>query len=459
MNRSFSTIFFLLISYPLFGQSASFQQVQLLVDNNQYTEANTLLDSILETDSNSVDAWMWKGNVQYYAWEGYSAAVTPVNIFDENIYHTDAAFDRSEYAYVPKPVADSCAKYFLHALSIDSTRSDILAGLCFIYSISGNADALIKTLPYLQRISAMDAFSYKEYAYHLYDIGEQKKGLSVFEKICSLFPENGNLLSDLAVYYFDMGDVLRCEQTIDRSIDKKGLDDISYANAFFLYGIMERYADALLAIKKQSAAQTDDLYRIYSALLNRFVPDLHIGEPMCGSTLEQRTDDAAFDYAEILCGPLYADNMQGYSLLLDVPASEAYAILIHHYFATKFPEAFTPSYKYAESLTYCGRYTDAVSQFAQTDTSLASAEEMYAFHFYYAWALYQTQNTDANAHWSQLLDCDIPYYVTAACYFLGKHAVLSNDHENALKYFSSGSTYVEKTKYGSMCAQWLKDLQ
>src|SRR6185312_8194057 len=134
----------------------------------------------------------------------------------------------------------------------------------------------------------------------------------------------------------------------------------------------------------------------------------------------------------------------------------AYKIPVYKYFKEHSPY-FMPAFKYAESLTYNSRYTDALKAFKEIQTDTITAKEKEDLDFYMAWALYKTGNKkEANTHWEPLLKSADFYRKSAAAYFIGKSYLDNKDKATANKYFSMVSDSGSKSKYANYCANLVK---
>src|SRR5579863_7740050 len=141
-----------------------------LITASRYDLAEHYLDSILKKNPKNIDARMMKGNVLLnYAWLN-----TTTNYFNiekaESIFDT-TAIDRSFFTpVIPEDTSRMVEKYWKDCLAIDSSRVDILKGLCNLYSIS------LRTSDLKQQLAAMrgyitqndeNAFLFSEYARNL----------------------------------------------------------------------------------------------------------------------------------------------------------------------------------------------------------------------------------------------------------------------------------------------------
>ena len=104
-----------------------------LIAEKKFKEAHSYLDSVLQKQPNQIDALMMKGNAVLNA----DAELTKhVLIFDEN---QSTVFKQTapEPVYIPSSACVGLTeKYWLKCLQLDSTRVDIIKGLCTLYAMA-----------------------------------------------------------------------------------------------------------------------------------------------------------------------------------------------------------------------------------------------------------------------------------------------------------------------------------
>ncbi len=458
-NKIIFSALFLLLSFSLHAQKTIKEQVIPLIQSNQLKKAEKVLDSILTIDPKAVDAWMLKGNLQYFKYNNTvnMLAVTPN--YDESIYNASIGEISSYKEVIPASVADSCIYYFQKAISLDEKRSDIYAGICYVLSISFQTDKLIQYLPVLISHSNMTARNISDYAYNMIDRDSLRAGLRVFDSICAMFPEDGNIVSDMAAVYYTHGDIENAKAKVVTSLTKKRADELTWGNAFFLYGVTEEYKKAAYAIKVQSDLRESNDFLLYEGLSEMYVKDPQWKEKL--NTFTGNTDKPGKleSFALFLMNDSLKDVPATYDTIRAKGLHDGYNMIVYHHLYNLYPNSFYAALNYAEALTHSFRYADAEKVYAKIKTVPADSSAAEAFHFYYAWTLYKTGNPDkANVHWQPLTGSHNFYYKSAACYFLAKYYRDKGDKKNAKKYCEMVSKQASESKYAGFCDDMLARL-
>lgn len=446
-----------LLSHNAFAQKGLKETIVPLLQSNQLTRAGLLLDSATAADPKNVDAWMLKGNLEYFKFNNNLdlLALTPNN--NESIYDESMGSIGPYTPVVPIAVADSCIFYLSKALSIDSTRGDIHAGICYILSISIQPEKLIAYIPTLMRHSPISPAGLRDYAYNMIDRGHLTEGMKVFEAICNIDPEDANILSDMSAEYYYQGDMENAKKTITNALTRKHADDMTWGNAFFLFSVIEEQGKAAYAAKVQSDLKDDNNYLLYDAMIS-----LYAGKPEWRTKMgvfitKPSIDDHLKNFAEFLLNDSLRDEKATYDSILHLGVNDGYMMLVYHYLFNKYPHSFYSAFSFAEVLTHTFRYDDAIKVFKSIRQLPADTADAEAYHFYYAWDLYKTKQYDvANLHWQQLIQSKNFYYKSAACYFLGKFYKEAGDKKKAKYYLEMVSNRASDSKYANFSAAMLK---
>src|ERR1017187_9987287 len=104
------------------------------ITHSRYDSAEHYLDSILKKNPKNVDALMMKGNVLLnYSWQNTSKSYFNIERA-ESIFDT-SGIDQSFFTpVIPEDTSRLIENYWRKCLQIDSTRTDIMKGLCSLFS-------------------------------------------------------------------------------------------------------------------------------------------------------------------------------------------------------------------------------------------------------------------------------------------------------------------------------------
>ena len=449
-----------LLTFQVTAQTTFTDDLDKLIAEGMLTAAEAKVDSALMINPGNVDALYYKGNIQYYKYGSYADLMKTGGTPDESVYTSDYIYIGQYKEILPKPIADTCAFFFSNALKVDPTRDDIRLALGYIYAISLQDNKLIDLLPSMTKVPAINDNSIRDYAYNFLDRGAYQQGMNVYEKISTLYPDNGNLLCDMAVEYYIIGDIQKAINIAKKCYTMPNLDTITYSNAFFLFSVAEQHEEAIACIQIWSDMiknKTSLLYKgLYELLSNQSTAKKTINDYV--QTELQASSEK--DFAIYLLNNDLQINADKLDTIYYFGLTDAFSMLIYHHFYNKYPDAFLPGYNYAESLTYNKRYTDAAQVFSKINIAATSGHDIDEYHFYYAWALHQTGDYEtANLHWLEAAKSTIPYIQGGANYFLGKYYYNKSDFVNARKYFLSGANASSESKYSAYCSDFLSILK
>jgi hypothetical protein len=431
-----------LIAFTYFSASAQNINAELdkLIAEGMLSAAEYKVDSMLMLNPGNIDALMYKGNLQYYKSSSYTDIMSLKGNPNESVYSSEYAYIGQYLEIVPKKVADTIAFYFVNALKLDPSRDDIRLGLNYIYSVSLQGDKLIEQLPLLAKISSITSLNIRDYAYNMIDRGAVEEGMKVYAAISNVFPEDGNLMSDLAVEYYINGDIIKSMSTALNSLKTGNLDSISYSNTFFIFGVMEEYDLALLCIENWSKIKKNKTNSFYSALVKMYRKDAGAKQALADFVAAETIETNEKKLAKYLLSVDLNIPPNKFDTVLTFGLTDAFNILISHHFYNVYPNEFSPAYTYAENLTYNKRYQEAIAIYPKVILTGATVEEINEYDFYYAWALYKAGKTEqANLLWKTASTSSIPFLISGSNYFLGKYYYDEGDMDTARKYFLLGA--------------------
>jgi hypothetical protein len=299
-------------------------------------------------------------------------------------------------------------------------------------------------------------YTMEDYAMNFIVRNSFEKGISIYEKISEMYPDEGGIVSDEAAQYYDQGNIKKAMELMELSLTKKNLDDITWNNAFYFYGIDEDYTKALFALEKYSELTSTANNLFYRGLID-FSNNKSAYKNTFDIYLKSNSEDQPNEnVAEYLTSSEFLNSITDYSKMADMGLNDAYSIILHKYYALKFPNEFLPAFKYAESFTFNHNYKKAVENYKKVNLKNATDKDKEDYKFYYAWALYKNNEIDkAIELWSSLLASNNFYYKSAAAYFTGNMYLANKDIEKANKYFSMVADNASASKYAIYCKNLL----
>jgi tetratricopeptide (TPR) repeat protein len=168
-------------------------QANVLLTKRAYTQAKTLYDRILSTDSSYVSAYLGRG-IAWYGLGEYKKALTDFEkskiLFDENDRSIADVFVCRGYAYYYTGRPAEALADFETAVRMDGTRYEALAGISSVMidqrSFSAAGQYLSRALNYEKKYDLM----WSNYGNLLLHFDMFKKGYDVFRKAIALNPSN-----------------------------------------------------------------------------------------------------------------------------------------------------------------------------------------------------------------------------------------------------------------------------
>ncbi len=445
------TILLISINCLLLGQSNIVKEVNNLIKKETIDQADKKVDEYLAKEPNNVDVLMLKGNVVYYKYK-FSQPQVSINVNDnESIFDRTVGFIKPYEPIVPEDVAIQVTSYFLKAVSIDNSRTDIHLGICYTYSISGMTDKLIEYLPLLKKVMNEPNFEYSmgDYARNLIVRDMFDSGMKVYQRISELYPESGGILSDIAAEYLFHGDFDAAKKYMDFAVQKKDIDTMTLGNAFFINSILGNYSTAFDLLKKQSLGTNNKDYLLYQALLD-FKDEKNYKSTINDFLNSNPKNSEEKKLAELVSSNKFSGSLTDYDSLLTVKLNDAFKIVIHESFVKKYPKAFEPQFNLAETYTYNNLFKKAIETFNFIDTTVLNKIDKERYLFYSAYANYKIGNLKISVTlWMPLLRSDDFYYKSAAAYFIGRYYEKQNELNKANEYYNIVANRSNESKYAT----------
>gem|GEM_PF-1329908 len=424
-----------------------------LLREGNIEKAEAAVDEYLANNPDDVDVLMMKGNVITY---GVMKAFGDVQVSsnpDESIYDSSIGFIGEPVVLFPKEKASEVAGYWLKALSLDNSRGDIHRGLCYVYSMALMKDELIERLKILRETFPDEErliFSMGDYARMFDERGDFEDAMYIYNEVAKLYPESGNVLSDIAAMYFKNGDIVNAASYIGEAVQKRDVDEMTLNNAVLMNSIIGDYEKALSVLKKLSEVEPGDSeWMLYEGLMGRLAGDAGWRKQV-GDYIEAGSGKD-LELATALAKP-GEETMDRYLEDIEKVKNSYYLFLLHERAVELFPESFEPLFNLAELYTFYNNHDRAIRLYDEIEKKglYGNSDEKEEFNFYYAWSLYKAGRADASLkRWKALLDSKDFYRKSAAAYFSGKYYEEKGDIEQALHYYGLVSDKASESKYAT----------
>lgn len=447
----------LLIGHMAWAETSEFTNVVSLIKNQKYDEAESQIDAVLKTEPKNVNALMHKGNILYYRGSNTGAIQLYGNV-DESIYDSSIGYIGEGSSLVSPEVARDVAVYFKRALLQAPKRMDIQMGLCWVYAHAGLKDELAARFPELKRHSGNKQdlqYNMGDYARIIADNYKFDDGIAVYQVITKLYPDDGNIVNDIAAMYFKKGDLDTALKYFSQAARMSSRDEKTIGNVALIYAISGDYAKSLQFQKQASSLKKDHTDMLYGALYKRLSKDSGWeGDVKVFLKKNQGSEEykSYSTFAETLLPVDGKYNFQQYEISKGHKVTTHFDIINHEWAAREYPDQFEALFDLAEVLSYYRNYRKAVPIYERIqEKNLAKTiEEREKLNFYYAWVLYSTGQIDeANNRWKQLLNSENFYRKSAASYFLGNYHYLRKENKQAGEYFKRVKDQASKSKYAN----------
>jgi tetratricopeptide (TPR) repeat protein len=447
----FSCILFCLYSY---SQQDIISIATGFITRYHYDSAEHYLDSVLKRNPKNVDALMMKGNVLLnYSWQNTSESYFTIERA-ESIFDT-AAIDQSFFIpVIPYDTSRLIENYWRKCLQIDSTRTDILKGLCSLYSISLRTRDLKKLLHEMQGYitkNEENAFRFAEYARNIKARGKFDEGIQVYQLIADMFPALPGIRCDIAAEYFYAGKLNDCLRYLDSALTKKDIDQTTFINAAAFYSLLGYYDKALETFQKYSETDTlveGDFYKglvMFANMDSGFYIQL---EQFLKMGSEQNYSDEVHLAQKLLPFGRSGFTLDDYESLVDnekIP--RYYRVLILQRGVRQFRYRCEPLEKFGSFECSIKNYAAAV-QFLEDESCDKNNGPTEQQILNSSFALYKTgAHVAAVKEFSRLLTSKNVFLQQAAQYFTGKIYVEDGRKPEAKKIFSDLAASPAGTKY------------
>ncbi|MDH4263152.1 MAG: tetratricopeptide repeat protein [Spirochaetia bacterium] len=436
--------------------NSQFEYIDTLIKNQKYDIANTKLDDLLLKNPNDSDALMYKGVLIFYS---ESVNQTQIGVWQniDSIYEPEYKEDAVENSVITPETANKISTYFLKAIKVDPAKMNVQLALCYAYAKAGMKSELISRLPDLKKYSSeKDKMQYNmaEYARILARQKSVEDGIDVYKEIIKLYPEDGNILNDIGVLYYEHGFIDNSMEYFNKAQTAGNLDKNTLENLLLIYSLTGEYNKLLSTAKILSSQEKDRNDVIYQALEQRLENKSEWVKTISYYVNQDDSKSNIDSFVNTLQKSMLTDN---YSKFLETTRYNVPApmLALNYEWALKnYPDKFVNLFNYAEFLTYYHHYSKAIEIYKSIllQNIVMDDEQKEEFNFYYAWALHKSgQDLQSQQYWKKLINSKNFYKKSAASYFLGKYYFEKKDFSSARKYFSFVKDNPEKSKYAEFC--------
>ncbi len=440
------------------AETTDFSAVEASIKDRDLDKAEALVDVLLKKEPNNVNALMYKGNILYFKGSNVGAIQLYGND-DESIYNSDIGEIGEGSALTTPEVAKNVAVYFKRALDKAPQRMDIQLGLCWTYANAGMKDELIARFSALRKYGGNKPnlqYNMGDYARIIVDNYSFDDGIAVYREIARLYPDDGNIISDIgAMYLRKKGDLDTALKYFKQAAGMKNRDDATLANLALVAAVSGDYDQAAKAQQMLSMFKKDATYHLFDALNKRLKKQAGWQDDVQAFIKQNRGNkdyEAYVEFAGTLTPVAGKSSLAQYKagVAKDVPSH--FHVINDEWAAQEFPDQFDGVFPLADTLTVHKNYRKALVIFDRIDKAkLAQGQDQIErVNLLHAWALYRAGRPEAaNERWKTLLDSKDFYRKSAASYFLGNYHYKKKEYKEAAGYFKRVKDDASKSKYAN----------
>lgn len=440
------------------AQEFGMEHCTVLIAGKKYQEALKYCDSFLKKNPNHVDALMMKGNVYWN--EGFELAKTQLVLNDNaaSIFKTNLP----EPVYVPSvSCVEMTEKCWLKCLQIDSNRTDIVKGLCTMYSLALDKESTKRCMLRLKNLERGDeeqVFMMANYARNFIERDRFEEGMELYQYLATLFTSSAGIRADISSEYFFAGRHRECLQWADSVLRFTGIDETSYLNVAFNYSSLG-YFDAAQKVLTDYSTQYNRAMGIFYSALRAFADSGNVS--MLAGFVTTTDSNAYFKEHELANRIIRYHQNKNFadykSMIYDAEIPNYYKVLIHQHGLHQWANQCETSAMFGVFHSMLKNYPAAV-QFLdvleEPNCELHSKNDGY-WQMHYGYALYMNkQYTDAlrvlsNATSTTAFNREsMQHFKALALYLLNKQ---SEAHKEWQQLASTGTT-----KYARLAVEELR---
>lgn len=441
----------MLLSVHLSAQKELIATATDFISSGNYQAANAFLDSVLKQNKNNVDALMMKGNVILNAaLDSSSGKKTWFDENDESVF-SESLTDKGAVIHNNQTVA-AVANLWKRCLELNPERTDIIKGLCALYSMAGDTTRLRKEILRLKNTEPQDegqVFRMAEYARKLYaPLGFGAK-MDLYRYVAALYTQSAGIRCDIASEYFYAGDFRNCFIWLDSCAAFSNIDETSYLNGAFIYSQLGYFDNAFQWLTRYDTTYGRKMGQFYKGMM-QYADN--------GSTDLLKKFLAVADsntyYEECRLAQKLSDTTHSVppaELLKDASASipEWYKPFIYIRAMKLFPESCEAVLQYGVYQSKLKNYPSAEQFLADGKECKLQGEQAEYWLLNYGYVQYKMKNTStALYYFKPLLSSKNEFYRQAAVYFTLKVTASSSEKERLEKELNAATKYA--SLYGNL---------
>lgn len=426
----------------------------------KYAAANKYLDSVLKKHPNNTDALMMKGNVVLNFALDTTAPMQFITEDDESIYNNRIS-DKPKL--LSRQSAYQVAKIWEKCLKQDSSRTDILKGLCTVYSMALMKDSLKKAILRLVADTPNDTnqvFNTCEYARNFKHRNRTDDAMDIYRFIAQQYPSVAGVRCDIASEYFYAGNQNAALLWLDSCYRAKNIDETSFLNGAFIYSLLGYFDDAQTVLSVYSKKLNRKMATFYYGLMLfsdsslKYAPAL---EGFCHS-VDSNSYFTEYSLAQKLLAYRDSFTLADYKALVeDAEIPDYYKGLIHYRAIKQFKNTCEPLLLYGILQSSIKNYPAAVQLLQEGETCQMKALQAEYWMFHYAFTLYRFGQKDkAMIYFKPLVRSTTAFTKQAAQYFLANILFEQNKKEEAKNIWQELATAKTETKYRALAKQQIR---
>jgi len=427
----------------------------------KYAAANRYLDSVLKKQPKNVDALMMKGNVVLNCALDSTKHMRVVSENDESIFSTALG---EKPKLLSKKTVYQIEKIWNKCLKLDSTRADVVKGLCTIYSMALMKDSLKNSILQLIKTEKDDgeqAFRTCEYARKFKERNRFDDAIELYQFIAAQFPNVAGVRCDIASEYFYNGQTNQALLWLDSCYRSKEIDETSFLNGAFIYSLLGYYDDAQTVLSVYSKRFDRKMATYYYGLMLFSDSSSRYYDALSGfcSAIDTNAYTTEYYVAKKLLAYRDSFTLSNYKgLVEDNEIPDYYKGLIHQRAFKQFKNNCEPMLLYGVLQSSVKNYPAAVQFLEEGENCKMNAEQAEYWMQRYAYTLFMAgQKEKASVYFKPLMRSSNPFTQQAAKYFSAKFLIEQKKTEEAKSLFREIVAAKEKTKFGALAELRLKN--
>lgn len=426
----------------------------------KYISANRYLDSVLKKHPKNIDALMMKGNVVLNFALDTTAPMQFITDDDESIFSTRLS---EKPKLLSRKSAYQVEKIWKKCLKQDSSRTDILKGLCTVYAMALMKDSLKNAILRLVAATPGDTnqvYNICEYARNFKQRNRFDEAMDIYRFIAQQYPFVAGVRCDIASEYFYSGNPNMALLWLDSCYRSKKIDETSFLNGAFIYSLLGYFDDAQTVLSVYSKQLNRKMATFYYGLMlfsdssSRYAQAL---DGFCNS-VDSNSYFTEYYIAKKLLAQQDSFTFTNYKTLAEDPEiPDYYKGLIHYRAIKQFKNTCEPLLLYGILQSSIKNYSAAVQFLQEGETCQMKAAQAEYWMFNYAYTLYKFGQADkAVVYFKPLVRSTSTFTKQATQYFLAKILFEQNKKEEGKKILQDLIASKTETKYRTIGKQLIR---